>query len=243
VPGLDPRPEPDLVADCSRCEALCCSLPFTRGREFPEDKPDESPCRHVTADHRCGIHERLWADGWLGCVTFDCFGAGQHVVQHVYGGARGADPAERRAVFAVLRQLHEMRFLLTDPACAASSAAPEAASLAAELAALGEGTPAALAGLEVAPWRARAGALFARVAGELGGPSYRGALLLAADLRDRDLDRADLLGADLRDADVRGCDLSRALFLTQPQVTAARGDASTRLPARLSHPSHWSTRG
>lgn len=232
-----------LVPDCARCEALCCSLPFTRSREFPEDKPDDSPCRHVTADHRCGIHQRLWSDGWLGCVTFDCFGAGQHVVQRTYGGARGADPAERRAVFAVLRQLHEMRFLLADPACAATAVAPEAAALAAELATLGEGRPATLARLDVAPWRARAGAVFTRVADELGGPSYRGALLLAADLRGRDLRHADLLGADLRDADVRGCDLSSALFLTPPQVTAARGDAATRLPARLTRPRHWLARG
>ena len=229
----------ELAADCARCAALCCSLPFSRGREFPEDKPDDSRCRHVAADHRCSIHERLWEGGWLGCVTFDCFGAGQHVVQQTYAGARDADPGERRAVFAVVRQLHEMRFLLGDPACASSSADAEAAALAAELAALGEGAPQTLAALDVASRRARAGAIFARVAAELGGPSYRGALLLAADLRDRDLHRADLLGADLRDADLRGSDLSTTLFLTQPQVTAARGDAATRLPERLTRPAHW----
>ena len=49
----------------------------------------------------------------------------------------------------------------------------------------------------------------------------------------------DLLGADLRDADLRGCDLSTALFLTQPQVNSARGDASTRLPTGLARPGHW----
>ncbi len=229
-----------LAPDCARCAALCCALPFSRGREFPEDKPDDSPCRHVAADHRCSIHERLWEDGWLGCVTFDCFGAGQHVVQQTYDGVRDVDPAERRAVFSVLRQLHEMRFLLGDPACAATTAEAEATALAAELAALGEAPPRALAALDVDPWRARAGAVFGRVATELGGPSYRGTLLMAADLRDRDLHHADLLGADLRDADVRGSDLSTTLFLTQPQVTAARGDAATGVPARLTRPAHWS---
>ena len=61
----------------------------------------------------------------------------------------------------------------------------------------------------------------------------RGALLIAADLRGADLGDADLLGADLRDADVRGADLATALFLSQPQVNAMRGDAATTLPT------HW----
>ena len=45
--------------------------------------------------------------------------------------------------------------------------------------------------------------------------------------------------SDLRDADVRGCDLSTALFLTQPQVNAALGDATTTLPDGLSRPARW----
>ena len=45
--------------------------------------------------------------------------------------------------------------------------------------------------------------------------------------------------ADLRAADVRGTDLSRCLFLTRPQVTAATGDATTRLPDVLTPPAHW----
>ncbi|MEZ5091527.1 pentapeptide repeat-containing protein [Nocardioides sp.] len=213
------------------------------GAGVPEDKPADVACRHLADDHRCRIHDRLRAEGWRGCVTFDCFGAGQHVVQRTYGGARDADPVERAAVFGVLRQLHEMRFLLGDPACATSAVAAEALGLARELELLGRGSPRAVLEVDVASWRTRAGALFARVAAELGGPSYRGALLMATDLRRRDLHRADLLGADLRDADLRGADLSTALFLTQPQVSAALGDPVTRLPARLSRPAHWTSRG
>jgi Pentapeptide repeats (8 copies) len=231
----------ELVRDCARCAGLCCSLPFSRGREFPEDKPVQGPCRHLDDDHRCSIHDHLWEDGWRGCVAFDCFGAGQHVVQRTYAGARDPDPTERLAVFAIVRQLHETRFLLADPACTETSVAGEAVRLGAELAALGEGSPDSVLAVDLARWRARAGELFDRVASELGGPSYRGAELMATDLRGRDLHRANLLGADLRDADVRGADLSTALFLTQPQVTAARGDAATRLPSRLSPPDHWSS--
>lgn len=65
--------------------------------------------------------------------------------------------------------------------------------------------------------------------------------MIAADLRDQDLGRADLLGADLRDTDIRGADLSGTLFLSQSQVNAARGDAGSSIPEGLRRPSHWAT--
>ncbi|MDR0268115.1 pentapeptide repeat-containing protein [Paenibacillus sp.] len=70
--------------------------------------------------------------------------------------------------------------------------------------------------------------------------SLRGAYLIAADLREADLRTADLIGADLRDADLRGANLMESLFLTQAQINAAKGDASTKIPASLSRPPHWS---
>ncbi|MGO4533716.1 pentapeptide repeat-containing protein [Leifsonia sp. 2MCAF36] len=74
---------------------------------------------------------------------------------------------------------------------------------------------------------------------DLRGAELRGALLIAADLRNADLARAELIGADLRDARLDGADLRDAIYLTQPQVNAANGDARTRLPASLARPSHW----
>ncbi|MEE1782552.1 pentapeptide repeat-containing protein [Streptomyces sp. SP17BM10] len=74
---------------------------------------------------------------------------------------------------------------------------------------------------------------------DLRGANLRGALLVAADLGGADLRLADLIGADLRDANVAGADLTEALFLTQAQLNAARGDATTRLPAGLARPPHW----
>lgn len=86
--------------------------------------------------------------------------------------------------------------------------------------------------------------LGARMPGaDLSGANLRGAVLVAADLSRATLYRADLVGADLRDTDLRGADLSGALFLTQMQVQAARGDASTRIPAALDRPAHWAGAG
>lgn len=73
----------------------------------------------------------------------------------------------------------------------------------------------------------------------LCGADLRGAYLIAADLRDSDMSGVDLLGADLRDARLDRTDLSKALYLTQPQLNAARGDRDTLLPSDLERPSHW----
>ena len=71
---------------------------------------------------------------------------------------------------------------------------------------------------------------------DLRAADLRGAYLIAADLCGADLRTADLLGADLRDADLPDADLAGALFLTQPQLNAARGNAGTRIPARPATP-------
>ncbi|WP_285038690.1 pentapeptide repeat-containing protein [Plantibacter sp. lyk4-40-MEA-4] len=73
----------------------------------------------------------------------------------------------------------------------------------------------------------------------LCGADLRGAVLIGADLRGADLAGVDLLGADLRGARLDGADLSDALFLTQMQLNAARGDEATLVPTALDRPGHW----
>jgi hypothetical protein len=173
------------------------------------------------------------------------------------------------AVFPVMRQLTELLWHLTEarallpagPLCtevvAASTHAEELTRAAADV----------LAGLDVTGLRREVGELLGRVSdavraevpdrardrrgadlmgaalrgADLHGASLRGAYLIGADLRGADLRSADLLGADLRATDLRGADLTGVLFLTQPQLTAAIGDAGTALPASLTRPAHWST--
>jgi uncharacterized protein YjbI with pentapeptide repeats len=76
---------------------------------------------------------------------------------------------------------------------------------------------------------------------DLRSANLRGAYLIAADLSGADLRAADLIGADFRDADLSGADLTESIFLTQAQLNAAKGDADTKLPRSLTHPTHWST--
>ncbi|GEC02634.1 hypothetical protein SSP24_02890 [Streptomyces spinoverrucosus] len=170
-------------------------------------------------------------------------------------------------VFPVVRQLHELLWYLTE-ALALPAARPVHADLRRALEdteRLARQSPQELAALDVGAHRqqvnvlllktselARAGTqgrkkdrrgadlIGARLKGaDLRGANLRGAFLIAADLTGADLRGADLIGADLRDADLTDADLTGAFFLTQPQLTAARGTAGTKLPKTVSRPAHW----
>lgn len=256
---------PELSSDCSRCFGLCCVLlPFTAAAGFGVDKPGGTPCLNLADDDRCRIHATLREDGWPGCTVFECFGAGQQVSQVTYGGVSWREQdnlPEMAAVLSVVRALHEMLVHLDevsrrspDPAAAATrsevemlrGADPETL-LTSDLDGLHERVGGLLSEASTrvrrshpgAADRSRADLAGRRLVGDHRGWTFRGAVLIRADLRAADLHDADLLGADLRDADVRGCDLSTTLFLTQPQVNAARGDAAAVLPSGLRRPGHW----
>ncbi|MGP4004773.1 pentapeptide repeat-containing protein [Streptomyces sp. 8N706] len=173
-------------------------------------------------------------------------------------------------VFPVMRGLHELLWYLTE-ALELPPARPLHRDLRRalkETERLTHGSAEALAELDVAAVRQDVNALLlrvgelvratvpgrtrnhrgadlvgARLAGaNLRGATLRGACLIAADLQRADLRTADLIGADLRDADLSGADLTGSIFLTQAQLNAAKGDATTKLPRTLDRPAHWSAR-
>ncbi|MBS2550386.1 pentapeptide repeat-containing protein [Catenulispora sp. NL8] len=172
------------------------------------------------------------------------------------------------AALPVLRQLHEMLWYLAEAETLASASAlrtelgwsaqeterlarlPINKLLALDVAAhrvgvselLSEVSALVRAGVGGGRKKDRRGAdlIGARLKGaDLCGADLRGAYLIGADLSGADLRRADLIGADLRDANLAGADLTDAIFVTQAQVNAARGDQSTKIPIGLTRPSHW----
>jgi hypothetical protein len=246
----------DLRADCARCAGLCCVVPaFAVSSDFAIDKPSGMPCPNLASrDFGCTIHDRLPERGFPGCTVYDCFGAGQRVVQEHFGGRTWReDPAVRDrqfATFEVVERLHELLWYLVD---AADRELPR--PLREEVAGLRSAVEQAATEPDehdVQRLQLRADGLLGEVSGavrrdgrnlrgrdlagrdlrddDLTDADLRGALLIGADLRGLDLGEADLLGADLRGTDVRGCDLSGALFATRLQLRAARTDGTTLLP-------------
>ncbi len=255
---------PQLSADCSRCDGLCCVLlPFRRSADFGADKPAATPCQHLDPRDGCGIHDSLRDTGWSGCAAFDCFGAGQHLTGTIYAGrhwrdATGSELAEMGVVLGVVRQLHEMLAHLAE----VERRSPDdgARAMTAELVALGRADPATLLAADLGAVRARVSPVLRAATERLHGPAtpmpadlagadlrdrsleradLRGGFLVRCDLRGADLTHADLLGADLRDADVRGARLADAWFVSQSQLNATVGDDHTTLPAALARPTHW----
>jgi hypothetical protein len=268
VNGPDPRLA--LRADCGSCAGLCCVVPaFAASTDFAIDKPSGVPCPHLaTEGFGCTIHAELPERGFRGCTVYDCFGAGQRVVQQQYAGRDWrASPEVRAAMFAdfeVVERLHELLWYLAD-ALSRSLSRSLPRPLVAELEGLRDAVEAAAAapgGVEVTTLQLRADPLLGEASAHVRRPAgaswrgrdlagrdlrgddlvasdLRGSVLIGADLRGADLSEADLLGADLRGADVRGADLAGALFLTRFQVAAAHGDRSTRLTDVLEAPERW----
>jgi uncharacterized protein YjbI with pentapeptide repeats len=240
-----PEPQPRLRADCERCAGLCCVAPaFTASADFAIDKPAGRPCPNLRADFRCGIHQRLRDRGFAGCASYDCFGAGQQVVQVTFGGRTWRDEpslAPRMfATFSIMRQLHELLWYLYEALRldAGSRLHNELTSALAETERLVSGSPDELAALDVPAHRLRVNAVLRRVSelvraesddnaagaprelggADLVGADLRGARLAGANLRGALLVGADLTGADLRLSDLTGADL-RGADLTDADLT------------------------
>jgi hypothetical protein len=248
----------ELQADCSSCFGLCCiALTFTKSADFAIDKSAGEACPNLSDDYRCTIHSTLRAKGFAGCTVYDCFGAGQAISQRM-----GTPGPEMFAALPILRQLHELLWYLTEaleynknvlPAIDRVQAVSRTADLTtvdvvAERAAVNElllETSQLVRGKQPKK-KDRRGADLIGVRlrnADLAKANLRGAYLIGADLRNANLRQADLIGADLRDTDLSGADLTGALFLTQSQVNAARGDQATKLPKAVTRPSHWSAAG
>jgi hypothetical protein len=121
---------PSLVPDCERCAALCCvAFAFDAGAEFAHEKESNEPCHNLCDNHLCKIHADLPARGYTGCVSFGCFGAGQHVVQGLFDGQDWRqDPAifaPMMEAFRNMRMIHDLARMLETAAALNLPPAPE----------------------------------------------------------------------------------------------------------------------
>ena len=106
-----------LKSDCNNCFGLCCvALPYGQSADFPFNKDGGEPCRNLCSNNLCSIHDKLREKGFRGCVSYECFGAGQHVSQSIYNSKdwrEGDKHAEEMfALFPLVQQLNEMLWYL-----------------------------------------------------------------------------------------------------------------------------------
>ncbi|EZH66670.1 hypothetical protein DH09_12190 [Bacillaceae bacterium JMAK1] len=264
----------ELQSNCFQCFGLCCvALPYSQSADFPYDKASGEPCRNLNDNFLCSVHDQLAERGFRGCVSYECFGAGQKVSQQIYDGQdwrRNPKTAEGMfRVFPIVQQLHEMLVYLHQ--CLqldeVSSFRTELEQQYKQIEELTVQSPTDMLTIDVAyyrlsvsGWLEKASIAYRakkrqmnRLLNKKGidcieadlsnmnlyGESFRGRLMIATNFTKSDLRRVDFLGADLRNAHFHGANLSEALFLTQSQLNAARGDQATVIPDHLVRPMHW----
>jgi uncharacterized protein YjbI with pentapeptide repeats len=235
---------------CEDCFGLCCVAPrFPASAEFAISKEAGEPCPNLAIDFRCTIHSSLNAQGFRGCVAYDCLGAGQKVSQLVFGGRswrEAPETAERMfETFRFVRHLHEMLIPLTVGATLELTAPLRRRldSLREEIDRLTRASADEILAADVAEYRRRANGLLLLVACELTRAditrdiSRRGVDLRSTDLSDGHLRRVDftdanLHGARLARADLREANLTNA-DLTQADLTDADLTGATLTGAKL----------
>ncbi|EQB35307.1 MULTISPECIES: pentapeptide repeat-containing protein [Virgibacillus] len=230
-----------LKSDCNNCFGLCCvALPYTKSADFPFNKDGGEPCRNLCLNNRCSIHDQLREKGFRGCVTYECFGAGQHVSQNIYDGGDWRNNSERAkemfAVFPIVQQLHEMLWYLNQALSLRETQSFHSSlqNIYKETLKLTKRAPEEILTLDIAAHRSKVNVLLLKTSESYRidlinkgqkkrikrGLDYLGANLKGEDLRGisfrgtlliaADLSHADLRKADFIGADLRDADLSHA---------------------------------
>lgn len=256
-----------LKSACDKCSGLCCvCLYFSKIGGFPEDKKAGKPCRFLTKDYRCQVHEQLEKLSFKGCIGYDCFGAGQHVVQVLYHGQTYHDrPKQANEIFDVFNivfKLFQIRYFLIE-ALSLNDLQKNKETiirLIIENKNICNYDPQTLLSFDLKEYQKRINPLLKQVCKQQSNNVDTYALnFLAKNFQNKDMSRLDLsmkllitanfkgcnfagtifLGADTRDADFSNADLENARFLTQGQINVAKGNRFTKLPAHLEYPVTW----
>lgn len=225
----------ELKSDCQNCFALCCvALPYGKSADFPFDKDGGDPCRNLCSTCTCAIHSQLREKGFRGCVSYECFGAGQHVSQTIYKGLdwrKNKEHADEMfAVFPIVQQLHEMLWYLKQ-AMNLKETLPIRTNLQwsyEETVELPLRKPADILHIDVTAHRSKVNALLietskfyrsrvintqkknSRKAANFIGANLKGLNLQGEDFRGKLMIAANLSNSDLRRADFIGADLRDA---------------------------------
>ncbi|MGL5085464.1 MAG: pentapeptide repeat-containing protein [Clostridium sp.] len=215
-------------------------------------------------DFSCVIHKDLRKKGLKGCTAYDCFGAGQKVAQVTYKGVSWKEQPNTSEkmfdVFLIVRRLHEMIWYLTQAfnSKATISIKDRIENLIDETENLTMLDADSLKSLDIESHRDKVNELLSKTSDLVrsmaskgkksnlknkktiaGRRDFIGVDFRKINLRGADLRGAFLIAADFRGVNLNGANLAGSIFITQPQINAAKGDSNTKLPISLVRPSYW----
>ncbi len=247
----------------------CTALFFSKTDGFPENKSAGKPCVNLQKDFRCSIHKDLINKNMKGCIGYDCFGAGQKVTQIIYGSTTWQTAPEKSKqifeVFLTVFHLHQMLWFLIESKSLLPARAlwEDVDKLIEKNRNVCGSSPETILEFDLEDYKNQVNGILKQVSTlvimnfknndkvhkNYFGKSFCGRnmdgldlsmnLLIAADFSKCSFSGTDFLGADTRDANFDNADLREAVFLTQAQINAARGNACTLLPPHLTHPDTW----
>ena len=92
--------------DCANCFGFCCSALRIDERDTSsgqkvhfETKPAMQPCRYLTENFQCAIHDQLLEKGARTCSEYRCFSAGNFVAELFAKYAIKIDPMSLKGLF------------------------------------------------------------------------------------------------------------------------------------------------
>ncbi|MEG9295303.1 pentapeptide repeat-containing protein [Mangrovibacillus sp. Mu-81] len=204
-----------LKSDCNNCFGLCCvALPYARSADFPYNKDSGEPCRNLCSDNRCNIHDQLREKEFRGCVSYECFGAGQHVSQTIYDGDDWRNNSERAtemfAVFPLVQQLHEMLWYLNQALSLRESQSFHSSlqNIYEETLKLTEREPEEILALDIAAHRSKVNQLLLKTS-----EVFRDGLIKQSKKKKIKKNHSDYLGANLKGENLQGVNLRGALLI------------------------------
>ncbi|MEG2678223.1 MAG: pentapeptide repeat-containing protein [Oscillospiraceae bacterium] len=103
-----------LKIECSKCCGLCCTaLFFAKTDGFPTDKSAGQACENLDDKFNCKIHSSLNALGFKGCMSYDCFGAGQSVTQGTNACInKAANNLSQERIYKIFHEVFMLRQML-----------------------------------------------------------------------------------------------------------------------------------
>lgn len=225
IPFLRTENTKNLKADCDKCFGLCCvALCFSASDGFPVDKADGQPCLNLLEDFHCRVHNDLSKMGLKGCLSYECFGAGQKISQNTFNRISWLQSKELSLkmfdCFLIMRQLHELLWYLTQAIeqKASSSIKDELISAFDETKIIANGGQEAIMILDIASQRQKVNLLLLQTSEFVRREVIEQSKTLPANYNinsnvNEKISKKkigpykDLIGADLRNTDLRGANL------------------------------------